>query len=427
MEKYYLKAEKNLESKYNDQSIAQTKKSQVFKKAAEKLKVGIGYLELNIHYKGTKSKYDTSRQGCNFCGDCCSGCNIGAKNILPYNYIFQAKKNGCEVFTQTEVKMVTKDGNHYIIKVTEPDTFGVQTKTIRAKNVVLGAGSHGSTKLLLTMKAKGLSVSERVGYNLSLNADVLGFCYNGKQRTNTLGTGQGLRRRATLNNIGPGISTVANYREKNLDKPLEDQFLLLEGSIPSPLVSVVASTFAEYAKTHKDEIHFSKEQWERVDLDDHPFQSIDEVNPEGALNHSTLFLACGHDSAGGRYVLNSIGGLKVIYDDIISEPFFKNITDKMKAVSKELGGLYVNNPRTTIFNGKMMATHPLGGCPMGDTHKTGTVNHKGQVFDSKGGVHEGLYVVDAAIIPRSLGVTPLLTITALAERISEKMIEDQII
>jgi cholesterol oxidase len=89
----------------------------------------------------------------------------------------------------------------------------------------------------------------------------------------------------------------------------------------------------------------------------------------------------------------------------------------LSKAAQSVGARYVKSPLAATNMGTKPATaHPLGGCGMGDDASSGVVDHKCQVFNGKGGVHAGLYVCDGAIIPRSIGVNPLLTITALTER-----------
>jgi hypothetical protein len=66
---------------------------------------------------------------------------------------------------------------------------------------------------------------------------------------------------------------------------------------------------------------------------------------------------------------------------------------------------------------------------MGDDSSTGGCNHKGQVFSQSDAastdVYSNLYVCDGSTIPTSLGVNPLWTISAVAERAVQLLAEER--
>ena len=57
---------------------------------------------------------------------------------------------------------------------------------------------------------------------------------------------------------------------------------------------------------------------------------------------------------------------------------------------------------------------------MGQTPQEGVVDHRGAVFG-----YENLYVADGAILPKAIGHNPSKTIAALAERIADKIVEEE--
>jgi cholesterol oxidase len=58
-----------------------------------------------------------------------------------------------------------------------------------------------------------------------------------------------------------------------------------------------------------------------------------------------------------------------------------------------------------------MTAHFIGGCPIGDSARTGVIDPYHRLYG-----YDGLHVVDGSTLSANLGVNPSLSITAQAER-----------
>jgi cholesterol oxidase len=138
----------------------------------------------------------------------------------------------------------------------------------------------------------------------------------------------------------------------------------------------------------------------------------------GAVRNSLIFLVVSQDDSGGQLYLDG-GRIRVAWPKAGSGAAIAEANNLIQNASAAVSGTFLRNPVWNRFNGQQLITgHPMGGCVMGDDASTSVVNDRGAVYvrDGSGEVHPGLYVMDGAVIPRSLGVNPLLTITALTER-----------
>lgn len=409
--RYFDRAEEMLGA-YSDDVLGTMPKVKLHRELVEARGVAHGLMKLNVA-RHAHERHGVTLAPCTHCGDCVAGCNVGAKNTLATNYLPLAKHHGAKLFTGVEVRTVlpADPGWEVSFRIAESDVAG----TVRAGIVVLGAGSMGSTEILLRSQLAGLPLGKQVGARFSGNADIMALSYAGKTRTDVLGYG------ATVSGIREGwpvgttISSYGDFRRGPV-KNFQERFLLLQGAIPTALATLVSRVFGAWGMLSAD-----GRQRALIQKD---LTSLSGPDPDGALNHSMLFLACGHDSGNGRLVLDDADErVHVEWKGVGDERCFAAMTDEMVALTEAHGGIFAPNPRSTLLGGdRQMTVHPLGGLPMGDDSDRGAVDDRGRVFDGEGHVHLGLYVADGSVVPRSLGVTPLLTISALSERIAEALV-----
>lgn len=173
-------------------------------------------------------------------GQDATGLNDGSKNTTLVTYIADAWNWGAEIFCESEVRYIAKapDREGYIVYFAwhgrnrghfnanlHGDLMWVHAK----KAVFLGAGSIGTTEILLRSQAMGLKTSPQVGQNMSGNGDILAFGYNTDHEVNAIGRSFP----SPYHPIGPCITGMIDNRGGHQNP--EDGYVIEEGTIPKAL------------------------------------------------------------------------------------------------------------------------------------------------------------------------------------------------
>jgi cholesterol oxidase len=130
----------------------------------------------------------------------------------------------------------------------------------------------------------------------------------------------------------------------------------------------------------------------------------------------TNLFAIGRDSAGGRMGLEA-GRLDVAWDYAReNRALVERMEAAMTEVADQYGGTFAPILTWNVFR-RIVTVHPLGGCRLADSPRAGVVTPEGEVFG-----YPGLYVADGSVIPSSIGFHPVMTISAVSERIADGVV-----
>ncbi|MEZ5679929.1 MAG: GMC family oxidoreductase N-terminal domain-containing protein [Erythrobacter sp.] len=394
---------------------------------------------INVSFEDKTNRFGVPQPACTNCGDCVSGCNVGAKNTTLMNYLPDAANHGAEIFTQAKVVWIERDGDKWRVHVAHNLEDASDTPiTITADHVVLGAGALGSTEILLRSREKGLSLSDRLGASFSGNGDALGFAYDSYFKSTKDGEtltaepiyamGVGTADVAQEVYPGPCITGVIDMRDAG---DVTKGLVIEEGVAPGILAGALgpafffgealADGFTRFGLDQvKPRLMDAKAMGEAVQTDP---GSIADWAYKGPMSRTQIYLVMSVDDSGGQLALED-DRIAINWPKAGEQRTMRRDDDKMRAAAEAIEAQYFSDPLwAQPMGSKLITVHPIGGCGMGDDAERGVIDDSCRVFAGNSGteVHPGLYVCDGAALPGAVGVNPLLTITAVAERAIEKL------
>ncbi|TVL90081.1 GMC family oxidoreductase [Streptomyces sp. SAJ15] len=339
------------------------------------------------------------RAACVECGECMTGCRHGAKNTLNENYLYLAERAGAVVEEMTTVVAVSDHpgGGYRVATVPTDARRRGPRRTLRARRVVLAAGTYGTQTLLHRMRDQGLlpRVTDRLGMLTRTNSEAL---------------------------VG-AQTTERRYRRRHGRRPDFTRGVAITSSIHPD------------DTTHIEPVRYGRGSNAMGAL------SILQIPHGGRLPRLLRFLAanlrhpvlCARSLSNHRWSERTIIGLVMqTHDNSLTtyrrrrgpgkglltarqghgEPNPDHIPEGAEAarlIAASIDGFAGSNVGELM--GTPLTAHFLGGCPIGEDAEHGVIDPYHRLHG-----HPGISVVDGAAVSANLGVNPSLTITAQAER-----------
>lgn len=360
-----------------------------------------------------------TRLSCRLCGECDIGCNEGSKNTLDHTYLSAAVYHGAEIRTLAEARGITPlPGGGYEVRYlqygADPDADGKRPATevvLRGDQLVLGAGTFGTTTLLLRNRVSLPALGRALGHRFSGNGDLLTFAMGAR------GEGPaGPTTRIIDGARGPVITTTIRVPDGVDEDGVERGFYVQEAGFPefaNWLVETtqMTSSVQRAAAVARDLLAYRLHRRNESTIS----AEVSRLVGHGKLTSSALpLLGMGRDVPDGRLTLRD-GELDIDWTTATSLAYFTRMRDTMRAISDALGARFHDNP--LWWTKRIVTVHPLGGAPMGRHVHEGVCDDHGEAFG-----HPGLWVVDGSLMPGPVGPNPALTIAALADRAADRMV-----
>ncbi|MFE9909185.1 GMC oxidoreductase [Streptomyces clavifer] len=339
-----------------------------------------------------------ARKACSECGECMTGCRHGAKNTLNENYLYLAEKAGAVIHPMTSVVAVTEDpdGGYRVSTVPTNRRRKAKPAVLRARKVVVAAGTYGTQTLLHAMKDEGLlpRISAKLGELTRTNSEgLVGAQTSDRRYRKKHGTAKAdfTRGVAITSSIHPDENTHIEPVRYGRGSNAMGALTILQ--VPYSRHRVL-SWFGNVARhpwlTARS---LSNRRWSERTIIGLVMQSVDNsliaYRKPGGIGKGLLTARQGHGAPNPTQIAEATRGATLL--------------------AQEINGFAGSNVGELM--GTPLTAHFLGGCPIGASAEEGVIDPYHRVYG-----HPGIFVVDGSAVSANLGVNPSLTITAQAER-----------